>query len=70
MADGRNINEKYISGLLEKHNSYRYRTYSIKIVEGSHNVNTVQINKMVTVLHTFYNGNHNRKKIEQIIAKH
>ncbi len=74
MADGRNIMKKYISGLLEKNIiAIDIGTYSIKIVEGSHNVNTVQINKMVTVptpADTFYNGEiTDRKKIEQIIAE-
>ncbi|MGB4313198.1 MAG: type IV pilus assembly protein PilM [Natronincolaceae bacterium] len=66
--------KKYISGLLEKNIiAIDIGTYSIKIVEGSHNVNTVQINKMVTVptpADTFYNGEiTDRKKIEQIIAE-
>jgi type IV pilus assembly protein PilM len=74
MADGRNIIKKYISGLLEKNIiAIDIGTYSIKMVEGSHNVNTVQINKMVTVptpADTFYNGEiTDRKKIEQIIAE-
>ncbi len=64
--------KKYISSLLEKSTiAIDIGTYSIKIIEGSYNINTVQINKMVTIptpSDTFYDGKITDKgKIEETI---
>ena len=65
---------KYISNLLTKNIiAIDIGTYSIKIVEGYCNLNTVQINKTITIptpFDAFYDGEiTDKKKIEQVISE-
>ncbi len=64
---------KYISNLLMKNIvAVDIGTYSIKIVEGSHNMNTVNIDKIATIptpSETFYDGQiTDKEKIKEIVG--